>query len=234
MSELRESMWDLVYGLLSDEESQALIARIKSDPNAARLYAEVRLEAELVAQAARVEDSSIALKADEHGAVANQSQTKVARATFGRFGTDLHRGAGWLAGLAATALAALLIIGISWPRPNPRQFASGLVAAEVFASQPLVYWRERLKTMAGQWAAVQSLADLVEDEGALANDMLFEVEAGNGGPPLRLTRGPVQFNTEPTRTVRAPQAFEHTETVLLEMGLDWDEIEQLKGAGAIA
>jgi hypothetical protein len=47
------------------------------------------------------------------------------------------------------------------------------------------YWRERLKTMAGQWAAVQSLLDLVNDEGALANDMLFEVEAGDGGAPSR-------------------------------------------------
>ena len=51
-------MWDLVYGLLSEEESQALITRIKSEPDAARLYAEVRLEADLVAQAARIEDSS--------------------------------------------------------------------------------------------------------------------------------------------------------------------------------
>ena len=29
--QLREQLWDLVYGLLSDEESTALIARVKSD-----------------------------------------------------------------------------------------------------------------------------------------------------------------------------------------------------------
>src|SRR5256885_16998073 len=111
MSELRESMWDLVYGLLSDEDSQALIARIKSEPDAARLYAEVRLEADLVAQAARVEDLSLVLTADPDHSPAAEKQAKPAPATSrgfpGRIGVDLHRGGTWLIGLAGTALGAL-------------------------------------------------------------------------------------------------------------------------------
>ena len=35
--------------------------------------------------------------------------------------------------------------------------------------------------MKGQWAPFQSLLDLATDEQALANDMIFEVEAGDGG-----------------------------------------------------
>src|SRR5688500_6222424 len=62
--QLREQMWDLVYGLLEADESQPLIARIKSDPQAARLYAEVRLQADLVGYAAQVEDSSVVLHAE--------------------------------------------------------------------------------------------------------------------------------------------------------------------------
>ena len=72
------------------------------------------------------------------------------------------------------------------------------------------------------------------DEQALANDMVFEVEAADGGAPIRLVRGPVQFNHAPVQTTRAPQASEHTEIVLMELGMEWDRIEQLKAAGAIA
>jgi crotonobetainyl-CoA:carnitine CoA-transferase CaiB-like acyl-CoA transferase len=88
--------------------------------------------------------------------------------------------------------------------------------------------------MKGQWAPIQSLIDLGTDEQALANDMIVEVEASDGGRPIKLVRGPVQFNHEPLQTTRAPQASEHTETFLMELGLEWERIEQLKAAGAIA
>ena len=101
-------------------------------------------------------------------------------------------------------------------------------------SKPFDYWRQHLKTMKGQWAPFQSLVDLGTDEQALANDMIVEVEASDGGKPFKVVRGPVQFNHEPLETTRAPQASEHTEIVLMELGLDWDRIEALKDSGAIA
>jgi len=111
---------------------------------------------------------------------------------------------------------------------------AGAMIAEAFAGKPFEYWRQHLKTMSGQWAPVQSLLDLATDEQALANDMLIEVESVDGGPAIRLVRGPVQFNHEPVKTTRAPQASEHTETFLMELGVEWDRIEQLKASGAIA
>jgi crotonobetainyl-CoA:carnitine CoA-transferase CaiB-like acyl-CoA transferase len=108
------------------------------------------------------------------------------------------------------------------------------LVAEAIRSRPFEYWRQRLKTMKGQWAPFQSFIDLASDQQAIANDMIVEVEAADGGPPFKVVRGPVQFNHEPLATTRAPQASEHTELVLLEVGMDWDRIAELKEAGAIA
>ena len=108
------------------------------------------------------------------------------------------------------------------------------IVVQKFAERPLAYWREHLKTMRGQWAPVQSLLDLSTDTQALANDMLFEVEATDGGPPIKLVRGPIQFDHAPVETTRCPQASEHTETFLMELGIEWDRIEELKAKRAIA
>ncbi len=113
------------------------------------------------------------------------------------------------------------------------QAASDIIVA-AFATKDFQYWREHLKSYSGQWAPVQNLLDIASDEQALANDMLFEVEACDGGDPLKLVRGPVQFNHEATQAERAPQASEHTELVLMEIGMEWDKIEALKSKGAIA
>jgi crotonobetainyl-CoA:carnitine CoA-transferase CaiB-like acyl-CoA transferase len=104
---------------------------------------------------------------------------------------------------------------------------------KAIGAKPFAYWRRHLKTLKGQWAPIQSLMDMTTDDQAIANDMIIEVEMDDG-KPLKLVRGPVQFNHEPTVTTRAPQASEHTETFLMELGLEWDRIESLKAVGAIA
>ncbi len=111
---------------------------------------------------------------------------------------------------------------------------AGEAIAKAFAGQTFDYWRQHLKTMKGQWAAAQSLLDLGKDEQALANDMFFEVERIDGKGTLKIARGPVQFNHEPVQSCRSPQASEHTETILLDLGLEWERIERLKASGTIA
>jgi len=133
-----------------------------------------------------------------------------------------------LAELAAESqLADLEVLARNWQRVSDQ-----LIAA--FGSRPLAYWRGHLQTYTGQWAPVQSFAEFVSDEQALANDMLLEVEAIDGGAPMRLARGPVQFNRQAAVTTRAPQASEHTESVLLALGIGWERIAALKAAGVLA
>src|SRR4029077_11274274 len=70
--------------------------------------------------------------------------------------------------------------------------AASVLMRDAIAGKPFDYWRRHLRTLQGQWAPVQSILDLASDEQALANDMIFEVESIDGGPPIKLVRGPVQ------------------------------------------
>lgn len=132
---LRERMWDLCYGLLTAEEVTALHKQIKSDPSAARLYAEVRLQADLVASAAKVEDASVTLSvpdegrkvqptAKKHSGPSESPFQKTRSSGSGKksFPIPSYRAANWLAGLAATALVALIGYGLyapAWRAKSP-------------------------------------------------------------------------------------------------------------------
>ena len=111
--------------------------------------------------------------------------------------------------------------------------AAHALIAEAIKAQPLSYWKERLRTMKGQWAIYQTILDAETDPQVLANDMIFEVEAPDGGRPLKLVASPVQFDHTPIAPDRAPELGEHTEQILQEAGIDWERIIALKDAGVV-
>jgi crotonobetainyl-CoA:carnitine CoA-transferase CaiB-like acyl-CoA transferase len=62
---------------------------------------------------------------------------------------------------------------------------------------------------------------------------VVDVDAGDGSR-FRLVSNPVQFDEQPPSLRKGPEHAQHTEEVLLEMGLEWDRIAALKEAGAVS
>jgi crotonobetainyl-CoA:carnitine CoA-transferase CaiB-like acyl-CoA transferase len=117
---------------------------------------------------------------------------------------------------------------------DPR-YADGMKrfqADQVFAARTLAEWRQRFATLEGPWAPMQTAAELHDDPQAKANGYLRPVEGGDKGH-FALVASPVQFDEQPFDLDPSPELGQHTEEVLLEAGLSWDELVALKKAGAI-
>ena len=101
------------------------------------------------------------------------------------------------------------------------------ILGEVIATRTLPEWSARFATLAGPWAPVQDTLQAADDAQIRANEYI--VRAGD----LELVANPVQFDVEAPHTGGAPGFAEQTDDVLLELGLDWDRIIELKTAGAV-
>jgi crotonobetainyl-CoA:carnitine CoA-transferase CaiB-like acyl-CoA transferase len=108
----------------------------------------------------------------------------------------------------------------------------GTAIAEAIRAKPYAYWVEHLKTMEGQWAAVQDPLEVAADPQMEANGYVLPVIDAKG-TQRRLVASPVQFDETPPTLRRAPQFAEHTDDILGELGKTEDEIIQLKIDGAI-
>jgi crotonobetainyl-CoA:carnitine CoA-transferase CaiB-like acyl-CoA transferase len=102
-----------------------------------------------------------------------------------------------------------------------------------FATEPLAVWRERLATLHAPWEVVQTSTEVYDDPQALANGYLTEIADHPSGIPYKVVRTPVQFDGDLPELGHAPEAGQHTEEVLLELGYTWDDIGRLQGVGAI-
>jgi crotonobetainyl-CoA:carnitine CoA-transferase CaiB-like acyl-CoA transferase len=102
----------------------------------------------------------------------------------------------------------------------------------VFGGRTLEEWKSKLSTMEGPWAPMQSAEELHDDPQTLANGYLRDVDGGEKGH-FKLVASPVQFDEAPPQLGPSPEMGQHTEEVLLEMGLSWDDILEHKQSGAI-
>ncbi len=106
------------------------------------------------------------------------------------------------------------------------------VLDEIFGSRTFEEWRTALQDEQFPWAPFQRVTEIIEDRQVVANGYIGEVPVDGGGS-FRMPTGAVQFDERPATLRRGPELGQDTELVLLELGLDWEQIGRLKDAGVI-
>jgi crotonobetainyl-CoA:carnitine CoA-transferase CaiB-like acyl-CoA transferase len=102
---------------------------------------------------------------------------------------------------------------------------------ETFAERTFDEWRKVLADFEGEWVPVQSPHDALSDPQVVANRYIATVDVS--GVRIPMVTAPVQFDEQESTPTRAPEHGEHTETVLLDLGMSWEEIGELKSRRAI-
>jgi crotonobetainyl-CoA:carnitine CoA-transferase CaiB-like acyl-CoA transferase len=92
---------------------------------------------------------------------------------------------------------------------------------------------EILRAQDGPWAIHQRPLEIFDDAQVRANEYVQTVK-GPDGSDFELVANPVQFDERPPSLVRAPEMGEHTEEVLLEASLSWEDIAELKAQEVIS
>ena len=101
-----------------------------------------------------------------------------------------------------------------------------------FASRTLDEWRLALADLAGVWAPLQTVYETYDDPQTVANGYVVEIDPGDG-ETFPVVASPVQFDETPFELSPAPEHGQHTEEILMELGLDWDTIVAHKESGAV-
>lgn len=104
---------------------------------------------------------------------------------------------------------------------------------EAMASKTLAEWTERFQTLRGQWAPVQNTLEVAADPQVREMGYIAATETADG-TAFELGASPVQFDEKPTPAARSPLFNEHGDEILQELGMDWDQIIELRAAGAVA
>ena len=102
-----------------------------------------------------------------------------------------------------------------------------------FISDSLEHWATRLDQQRCIWAPVQTLDQVADDPQLQANGYTVTLRHAEEGD-FEILTAPIKYARTPAMpSSAAPELGQDTETTLLALGYDWDEIIALKEQGAI-
>jgi crotonobetainyl-CoA:carnitine CoA-transferase CaiB-like acyl-CoA transferase len=120
--------------------------------------------------------------------------------------------------------------------PSSNLIANAAAATEIvanaFASHDLAHWQKVLQDEPGVWAALATPRETLNDPQVDPNGYMV-TNVDDHGEKYRIVAAPVQFNETPPAPARAPEHGQHTEEILLELGIEWHDIAKAKDVKAI-
>lgn len=120
--------------------------------------------------------------------------------------------------------------------PSKNLIANAAEATEIFANafagHDLAHWQKVLHDEPGVWGALATPRETLNDPQVEPNGYVV-TNVDDRGEKYRIVAAPVQFNETPPDPARAPEHGQHTEEILLELDVNWDDIARAKDLGAI-
>jgi crotonobetainyl-CoA:carnitine CoA-transferase CaiB-like acyl-CoA transferase len=101
-----------------------------------------------------------------------------------------------------------------------------------FANHDLAHWQKVLEHEPGVWGALATPRETLNDPQVEPNGYVV-TNVDDHGEKYRIVAAPVQFNETPPLPARAPEHGQHTEEILLELGVEWDDIAKAKDLNSI-
>jgi len=107
------------------------------------------------------------------------------------------------------------------------------VLDEIFGSATLEEWKQRLADFSGVWAPVLDVKEVHSHPQVEPNGFLPEL-TDNDGITFKIVSAPMQFDEQPTVPQgAAPELGQDTELLLMDAGMDWDDITRIREAGGL-
>jgi crotonobetainyl-CoA:carnitine CoA-transferase CaiB-like acyl-CoA transferase len=116
-------------------------------------------------------------------------------------------------------------------KANMSQLAA--ILENVFASQPIAHWYDVFSKVHVTFGAVRDPHDVIGDPQLQANDIIVPLD-GAGEKLTSTISSPIQIHgVSKQRARRAPEIGEHTEEILMQLGFNSGDLDQMLAGGVV-